>query len=293
LTFAHTTTAYVAIEEVRMTQVTRRPAQAPPRLSLLGGFSLVVRARQVSVPIHAQRVLAYLSLVQPGRSAHLRASLAERLWSDVTTERSHASLRTALWRIRQADKRLVQASRETVRLDEAVEVDVRRGAAQAARLLANHRDLQPLDADLSTLSGDLLPGWDEDWLLLERERIHQVQLHALEALSHRLRLLGRHVEAIEAAYAAIAGEPLRESAHSALIDVFLAEENVAQARHHLDQYAALLWTELGIRPSATLTDRITAVGGGLHIPSARTPESARQPTERAHRSLRASIAIVE
>jgi DNA-binding SARP family transcriptional activator len=191
--------------------------------------------------------------------------MAERLWSEVTTERSHASLRTALWRIRQADKRLVQASRETVRLDDSVEVDVRRSVAQATRLLADDPDLQPLDADVSTLRGDLLPGWDEDWLLLERERIHQVQLHALEALSYRLCRLGRHVEAIEAAYTAIAGEPLRESAHAALIDIFLAEENVAQARHHLEQYAALLWSELGIRPSEALTDRVVAVGVGPPI----------------------------
>jgi len=68
---------------------------------------------------------------------------------------------------------------------------------------------------------------------------------------------------------------------------------VAQARHHLDQYAALLWTELGIRPSATLTDRITAAGGGLRTHPARTPEPAGHPTERAHRSLQASIPIME
>ena len=251
-----------------MVQAIQRRARASRRLILLGGFSLVIGGRPVSLPIHAQRVLAYLSLVQPGRLAHLRSSVAERLWSDVTTERSHASLRTALWRIRQADKRLVRASRETVWLDEAVEVDVRCSAAQAGRLLADNPGLQPFDADLSTLCGDLLPGWDEDWLLLERERIHQVQIHALEALSHRLCRLGRYVEAIEAAYAAIAGEPLRESAHAALIDIFLVEGNVAQARHHLEQYAALLQAELAIRPSATLTDRITTAGDGLRTRTA-------------------------
>jgi DNA-binding SARP family transcriptional activator len=244
-----------------MTQTMQRSAWASPRLALLGGFSLIVGGRPVSLPIHAQRVLAYLSLVQPGGSAHLRSSLAERLWSEVNTERSHASLRTALWRIRQADKRLVHASRETVTLDEAVEVDVWRSAAQAARLLADHPDLLPVDADPSTLRGDLLPGWDEDWLLLERERIHHVQIHALEALSRRLCRLGRHVEAIEAAYAAIAAEPLRESAHTALIDVFLAEENVAQARRHFEQYTALLWDELAIQPSAVLTERVSTASG--------------------------------
>ena len=97
----------------------------------------------------------------------------------VSAKRSQASLRTALWRIRQANPQLVRASRETVRLDEAVDVDVRRCVAQAGRLLTDDVDLDPRDTDLSALRSDLLPGWDEDWLLLERERIRQVQIHAL------------------------------------------------------------------------------------------------------------------
>jgi DNA-binding SARP family transcriptional activator len=237
-----------------------RPRQSPTatRLCLLGGFNLVVQHAPVDLPIHAQRVLAYLSLVEPTQRGHLRTGLADRLWGAVSVERAQASLRTALWRIRQADPHLVQASRETVRLDDSVEVDVRRCVAQAGRLLTDDQDLQPQDTDLSALRGDLLPGWDEDWLLLERERIRQVQIHALEALAHRLRRRGRHLEAIEAAFAAIAEEPLRESAHAALIDIFLAERNVAQARSQLDRYAALLWSELAIRPSLELTNRVAA-----------------------------------
>jgi DNA-binding SARP family transcriptional activator len=227
----------------------------------------------VDLPIHAQRVLAYLSLAQPTQAAHLRTGLADRLWSSVSAERSHASLRTALWRIRQADPQLVRASRETVRLDEAVDVDVRRCVAQAGRLLTDDQNLQPRDTDLSALRGDLLPGWDEDWLLLERERIRQVQIHTLEALAHRLRRLGRHLEAMDAAFAAIAEEPLRESAHAALIDIFLAERNVAQARHQLDRYAALLWSELAIKPSIELTNRVAAAAGTMREPL--TPMTSR------------------
>ncbi|RZU76722.1 hypothetical protein EV384_5398 [Micromonospora kangleipakensis] len=62
-------------------------------------------------------------------------------------------------------------------------------------------------------------------------------------------------EATEAAFAAIAGEPLRESANAALIKIFLAERNVAQARHQLERYAALMWSEFRIRPSAGRTNR--------------------------------------
>jgi DNA-binding SARP family transcriptional activator len=251
-----------------MTSQTRQPARRPSKLDLLGGFSLVVNGLSVTLPIHAQRVLAYLSLVQPVQSPHLRAGLAERLWYEVTTERSHASLRTALWRIRQADPSLVQASRETLRLADAVDVDVRRGIAQAARLLGAEVELRPQDTELGALLGDLLPGWDEDWLLLERERIRQVQVHALEALTDRLRRLGRYAEAIEAAYAAISHEPLRESAHIALIDVFLDEGNAVQAHNQLTRYAAMLWSELGVEPSAELVNRVVPATRGHGAPVA-------------------------
>jgi len=241
-----------------MTPGTRLLNSRTPRLSLLGGFCLVVDGEPVALPIHAQRVLAYLSVVQPSLPAHLRAGVAEQLWDETSAERSHASLRTALWRIRQAHPSLVHASRETLRMNDTVEVDVRRGMAQARRLLAPQGELQPADASLHALQGDLLPGWDEDWLLLERERVRQVQVHALEALANRLRRLGRHAESAEAAYAAISHEPLRESAHAALIDVFLDEGNPAQALSQLKRYAQLLWSELGIRPSPELTGRVSA-----------------------------------
>ena len=229
---------------------------------LLGSFSLAVDGSQIPIRIHAQRVLAYLSLVQPLSWSISGAGLAERLWGDVPIERSQASLRTALWRIRQADPWLIRVTRETVRLDDAVEVDVRRTLDQG-RLVAGNRDLRPRDTDVYTLRGDLLPGWDEDWILLERERIRQVQIHALEALAHWLCSHGRHLEAIEAAFAAIEAEPLRESAHAALIDVFLAEGNVAQARHQLERYAAMVWSEMRVRPSDELTRRVAASEGRL------------------------------
>ncbi|WP_207232471.1 AfsR/SARP family transcriptional regulator [Micromonospora kangleipakensis] len=201
-------------------------------------------------------MLAFLSLDRIGRPDCARNVLAERLWSEVAAKRAHASLRTALWRIRQAHPELIRAARDRVRLDETVEVDVHRTQAQATRLLSDDPELRPADTQITPLVGDLLPGWDEDWLLLERERIRQLQVHALEALSRRLRKLGRYSQAIDVAFAVIAAEPLRESGHTALIDTYLAEGNVAQAHQQLDWYASLLWRELGLDPSPALLDRM-------------------------------------
>jgi len=233
-------------------------AMAPPRVRLLETFGLDIAGREVVLPVHAQRVLAYLALTRTTWPAHQRTVIADRLWGDGPHKRAQASLRTALWRIRQADRHLVQADREHVRLDLRVAVDVERSLDQAARLLANGPELTAGDSSTAGLTADLLPGWEEDWLLVERERIRQVRIHALVALAHRLCRLGRFLPALDAAYSAIAAEPLHEAAHGALIEVHLAEGDLVQARRQVDQYAQLLWAEMRLRPSAALLALVPA-----------------------------------
>jgi DNA-binding SARP family transcriptional activator len=231
----------------------------PIRLALLGGFTLTIDATPVPLPLQSQRVLAYVSVAaSTSHGGTPRAKLADRLWPLASERRGQSTLRTALWRIRRVDPRLLSVRQEALLLGDVVDVDLRESLAQANRLLAAGSDLDPLDAAVDALQGDLLPGWDEDWLLLERERVRQLHLHALEALAHRLRARGRYAEAVDAALAAITAEPLRESAQSALISVHLAEGNVTEAYRQYDRYTALLWAELRITPSAALAAKVRA-----------------------------------
>jgi DNA-binding SARP family transcriptional activator len=110
---------------------------------------------------------------------------------------------------------------------------------------------------------------------LAREQLRQARLHALEASAARLRRARRFPEAIDAMLAVIAEEPLRESAQAALIDAYLSEGNASEAMRQFDTFAALLWHELGLRPSAALCRRVglEAVaprGGGHGEPNGRT-----------------------
>ena len=73
-----------------------------------------------------------------------------------------------------------------------------------------------------------MPGWDEDWLLLAREQLRQMRLHAAEVTARRLRERGRYTESIDVMLAVIAEEPLRESAQGVLIDAHLGEGNVIE-----------------------------------------------------------------
>ena len=87
--------------------------------------------------------------------------------------------------------------------------------------------------------------------MFARERFRQRMLHALEALSRHLTASGRAGEAIDAAMAAIAWEPLRESARRVLIEAHLREHNEVEARRAYADYARLVRTELGLDPART------------------------------------------
>jgi len=132
-------------------------------------------------------------------------------------------------------------------------VDVRVVCDWAARLV----DGSATQADLFLVNWrgdaiDLLPGWYDDWVIFERERIRQQLLHALEALSRRLADLGRCAEAVDVAISAVGADPLRESANRVLIEVHLAEGNVVEARRTYERYREAVRRELGVEPGEQL-----------------------------------------
>jgi DNA-binding SARP family transcriptional activator len=195
--------------------------------------------------MQAQRVLALLAL----RWALLtRATLAGTLWGDIPERRAQANLRNAVWRIRLTSDALLRCTRNAVGLNTALALDLHQ-AQRSARMMLNG-DLAELDDE--SLGHDLLPSWDEEWLVFERERQRQLRMHALEALSDSLCRLGRYPEAITAALTAVRAEPLRESAQRALISAHLGEGNASEAVRQLDGYRKLLDGELGLAPSDQL-----------------------------------------
>jgi DNA-binding SARP family transcriptional activator len=217
-------------------------------LRLLNGFELQSGGESISLPMSVQRLLAFLAFQT---SPVQRVYVAGKLWLDAPEERAFASLRTAMWRANHAGVNLVVAANSQVALDPQVRVDLREASAHAHRILDGSAGEEASFAGLG-LNDELLPDWYDDWLLLERERYRQLRLHALEALAVKLTALNRFGEAAETALAAIAGEPLRESAHRVLICVHLAEGNRSEAVRHYGLVRDLFRSELDLAPSEQL-----------------------------------------
>jgi DNA-binding SARP family transcriptional activator len=225
-------------------------ASAAARVGLLDGFVLEcshggVHSVVAGLPRCAQRLIAHLSL--RGRST--RAAVAGELWPDVPEDHAHGSLRSALWRVQKVVPGLVDVSGGTLELALGVRVDVWEFREWAERTLDPTADVDGAMAPASALAGELLPGWYDDWVVLERERLRQLRLHALEMLADKLASAGRHSEAVQAACAAVRAEPLRESAYRALVRVHLAESNVDEAVRAYCCFRDLLAHELGVAPT--------------------------------------------
>ena len=233
--------------------MTREPsAGGDCEVSVLGSFGFFVGGKPLrSLPHGSQQLLAFLALHDRAVS---RTSISGTLWPEASEEHAHASLRSALSRLNGIQRTVVRVTSQELSLADGVFVDVR-----DARLLA-HRILNPgierngdlSDQAIATLSVDLLPDWYDDWAVVEAEEWRQLRLHALDALADRLTSAGLYADATSAALAAVKAEPLRETAHAALIRVYLAEGNRAEALSAYEHYRAMLRTELGLEPTSLL-----------------------------------------
>jgi DNA-binding SARP family transcriptional activator len=228
----------------------------PVRLGLMRGFDLRMGDRRVTLPHNAQRLVALLAL-------HDRPSprlyVAGVLWLDSNEERSTASLRSTIWRVGQAAPGLILASKTHLQIAPEVGIDFVETTRIAEALINGTLDCQAAALDQHALGGELLPGWYDDWVSLERERQRQLRLHALEALCGHLTTARRFGQAIDAGLAAVRGEPLRESAHRVLIAAHLAEGNCGEALRQYHTYRQLLHDELGLDPSAQMMELVSAI----------------------------------
>jgi DNA-binding SARP family transcriptional activator len=247
----------------------------PIIINVLGGFSVHRAGKIFSLPLGAQRLLSYMALAPRPVT---RMELSGALWPDSTQRQASANLRTALWRIGQAcgkgwldtaDGNLCLAGQAVVDIRDVspvcqhlvttgVTTRVTTGDVQAAPergtggATENLDSAVPDDVNVTRMCQRLLPGWHDDWLLIEQERWDQLRLHALEAASRLFSDRGNHVLAIETALISARSEPLRESAHRAVISAYLAEGNLGAALKHYRAFKEFLGRELGVAPTASM-----------------------------------------
>jgi DNA-binding SARP family transcriptional activator len=245
---------------------------ASARLVLMGALELESSGVPVALPASAQRLLAFVGL---RRGPLARVYVAGRLWLDSTEARAGACLRSALWRLNRAAGDVVWSNGRELGLADGVEVDFDSVAAAAQEVLSTDGPVRPELVPVLCDSDDLLTDWYDDWAEIERERFRQIRLHALERLCERLTAEGRFSKALEAGLAAVRAEPLRESAHRAMIEMHLAQGNVGEAVRQYATCTRLMSSELGVRPSGQI-ERLIADSVALRSTRRGRPERRRR-----------------
>src|SRR5262249_17588836 len=193
-------------------------------LVLLGGFQVRVAGRVVDVLGRKERALLAVLGMPPGEPRS-REKLTSLLWSDRSDKQARDSLKQALLKLRKSfgsQCPLLVTDRAFVTLNQAeIAVDV-----QDFEQLVATGSPDGLARATNLYRGDLLEGLNvhdpafEEWLLFERQRLRD---QARDALA---RLLAHHMigdgldQAGTAARRLLALDPLHETAHRTLMQIY-------------------------------------------------------------------------
>lgn len=229
-------------------------------IRLLGQFDIRLHGVPVELSSRpAQSLLAYL-LLNHG-TAHRRERLAGLLWPDSSEANARRNLRQALWQIRRA---LGEVSDSLLDADDLT---------IAAHLQNDHwLDVailhQPLDdavtADelmcrVAVYGGELLPGFYDDWAVLERERLNAHCERTLNLLLDRLVAEARWEDVLQWAERWIALGHTPEAAYRALMLAHAALGDMAAVAEVYRRCVEALDRELAVEPSEqtrTLYERL-------------------------------------
>jgi len=221
------------------------------QIRLLGQFDVHLDGKRIVIPSRAgQSLLAYLAL--SAGMAHRREKIAGVLWPDTTDENARKNLRHELWRIRKALSSETGSNKAYILADDFSltfnrEIDYWLDAEQLGK---TDSDLQSLITNLSLYHGELLPGFYEDWINLERERIQTAFDVRMERLLDQLVEAERWIAVQEWGERWLTLCGVREPAYRALMLASGVRGDVARVASLYQRCTKELDENLGVKPSS-------------------------------------------
>ncbi len=252
-------------------------------IRVLGQFALTRDGQSIAIPSRpAQSLFAYLALHKGLHNR--REKLAGMLWPEASESNSRAYLRSALWRIRK--------SFEEARLGwedflEISDIDlVFRADSPAwldADLILQRRDThhwttEELSKITRQYTGDLLPGFYDEWIVLERERLHAAYESKMRLLLDALLSAGDWNDALAQAERWIALGYAPESAYRAMMIAHTALGDLSAMRLAFRRCQQDLARDFGLAPS----DAMVQLAADLEqkgIPELTNPVAEPSPPE--------------
>lgn len=220
-------------------------------------------ARPLPFESHRARELLCFLLLHRDRP-QAREVLASQLWGGQTTTQSLKQLRQALWHLHLA----LADGAELLRVEaDWVELRILPGLTCDALTLEEAvltgqgragQDLTPGEARtlgeaVRLYRGDLLEGWMQDWCLLQRERLHNLYLAALEKLADHAEACRDWEGGLAHAARLLEFDRASESTHCQVMRLHYLSGHRTAALRQFTLCERALREELGVKPSrATL-----------------------------------------
>jgi TolB-like protein/Tfp pilus assembly protein PilF len=287
----------IALDEHTLTD--SRPNKKAATLHLLGGFHLVgADGEPIGLSANKTRMmLAFLAV--PANATHTREKLAALLWGDRGEDQARGSLRSALSEIRRAlgkdaltdDNGAVGLRQNYLTTDYDILVSMRKSDAEVK--------------DFSTIyAGEFLAGHEIEsdeyqvWLRAMRSAAKEAAMDLFEAGAARFQAKGDTKRAIELMRTSLSIEPLRETTHRTIMELYAANGEKAMALAQFRTCCELLMHELDSQPderTRSLADQISLGDGALtarllsQVSSQNSPPASAATSEDAKRL---SIAIL-
>ena len=250
-------------------------------VQLMGGFGVFHEGKLIDLPDSTRQLIACLALSDGPQERSLVAAI---LWPEKPEQRAAANLRSSIWRLPSiSGLELMSVHRSCLELDPSISVDAHQLQQTGWDLVhQGPRSSAAADLDRGVFAADLLPGWYDDWVIAERERLTQLQLHFMEALAYTLVRAGNIPEALDIAIRLVAADPLREGSQRVLLWTYCSEGSLGQARRQLDRYRRTLFDEFGLEPTLSLATILEEMGSDALTGESSTEMRSRIATGQRH-----------
>ena len=233
---------------------------------LLGKFEVKHRDELVNIPSRpVQSLFAYL-LLSPS-TAHRREKLAGIFWPDSLEETARDNLRHALWRLRK-----VLPTKPTIEylLTDDLSIAFNVSAeywldAAVLEKLSENASADELIAVLGEYQGELLPGFYDEWVLLEREHLNSIFEHHMARLLVLLQDEQRWLDILDWGERWIKLGQKPEPAYRALMVAHAAKGDMSKVAATYERCIKSL-KEFGIEPSEQTKELYENLKSGKETP---------------------------
>lgn len=238
------------------------------QIRLLGQFDVRLDGKRIVISSRAgQSLLAYL--VMTAGTPHRREKLAGTLWPDSSEENARKNLRQELWRIRKAIPTQNLPEADDYLVADEFTLTFNRDAdywLDVSILEKSGPDVQSLTSGLSVYQGELLPGFYDDWVVLERERLQTLFESKMKQLVEKLVESERWTAVQEQCERWLALGFVSESAYRALMLSYNARGDMAKVSAIYQRCVEDLRDHFGVEPSAETHALFNGLLKGAKVP---------------------------